>query len=69
MGFWPCEGGRLELSGVFGGAESLASSSPTCGQGADLLGLRYDLLVLDQDQGDQFIAGEIGEGCAVHASP
>jgi hypothetical protein len=39
------------------------------GQGADLLRLRFDLRMLGQDQGDQVIAGEIDEGCAVHASP
>jgi len=29
LAFLPFEGGRLELSGVFGGAASLASSSAT----------------------------------------
>jgi hypothetical protein len=29
FGFWPFDGGRLELSGVFGGAASLASNSAT----------------------------------------
>ncbi len=27
LGFLPCEGGRLELSGVFGSSPSFASSS------------------------------------------
>jgi hypothetical protein len=27
VGFWPFDGGRLELSGVFDGSPSLASSS------------------------------------------
>ena len=58
--FWPFEGGRLELSGVFGDAR---------GQGADLLRLRLDLRMLRQDQRDQLVTGEREEGCVVHASP
>ena len=70
FGFWPFEGGRLELSGVFGGAASLASSSRDArGQRADLLRLRFDLRMLRQDQRDQLITGEGKEACVVHASP
>jgi hypothetical protein len=36
---------------------------------SDLLGLRFDLRLLRQDQGDQVIVRESEEGCAVHASP
>jgi hypothetical protein len=65
----PFDGGRLELSGLFGGAARLVSSSPMRGQGADLRGLRLDLRMLRQDQGDQLITGEGDEGCVGHASP
>ena len=39
------------------------------GQAADLPGLRLDLRMLRQDQGDQVVVGQGEEGCAVHASP
>ena len=70
FGFWPFEGGRLELSGVFSGLASLASSSAdTRGQQTDLFGLRLDLRMLRQDQGDQLITGEGKQACVVHATP
>jgi hypothetical protein len=39
------------------------------GQGADLPGLRLDLRVLRQHEGNQVITGKGKERCAVHALP
>jgi len=59
FGFWPFDGGAMDLPGVFGGAASLGFKiGDTRGQQPDLLRL---------DQGDQVIAGEGNEGGAVHA--
>lgn len=72
FGFWPFDGGRLELSGVLLGTASLASNSANPrGQCRGLLRLRFDqarnLLRLRLDQRDQVIAGKAKEGSAVHA--
>jgi hypothetical protein len=78
VAFWPFEGGRLELSGVFGGAASLAARSAMravrtliCCACASILGSspRTSLRMLRQDQRDQVITGKGEKGCVVHASP
>jgi hypothetical protein len=39
------------------------------GQQTDLFGLRLDLRMLRQDQGDQLITGEGKQACVVYATP
>ena len=61
FGFWPFEGGTLELSGVGGGGQLGCQIGDTRRQHRDLPRLRLD-------QGDQVIAGKGKEGGAVYAS-
>ena len=73
-GFWPWLGGVLELSGVFGGRPSLASSSPTRALKAaicrpcfgDGVRLRRDGFRLGQNQADQRFPVERFKNFTIH---
>jgi len=67
--FCPFDGGRLELSGVFGARELGFQFGNARRQDADLLCLHLDLCMLRQDDGDQLITGEREEGSVGHAAP
>ena len=56
----------LELSGVLGGAPSLASSSAIRAVTEQSVSLRLDLSRLREDQADQFVSRESEERFAIH---